>query len=50
MLAGFPNTFHEPYFADYLGDDLEDLFGAAGFVSEGATNAFLSKVVRLRRR
>jgi ubiquinone/menaquinone biosynthesis C-methylase UbiE len=49
LLELFPELFHEPYFRSYLGDDLEALFAAYGFVSEGATNAFLSKVVRLRK-
>jgi ubiquinone/menaquinone biosynthesis C-methylase UbiE len=50
LLTLFPQLFHEPYFETYLGDRLEDVFEAAGFVPEGTTNAFLSKVVRLRRR
>jgi ubiquinone/menaquinone biosynthesis C-methylase UbiE len=50
LLELFPELFHEPYFRGYLADDLERLFGEAGFVSEGRTNAFMSKVVRLRRR
>jgi ubiquinone/menaquinone biosynthesis C-methylase UbiE len=49
LLELFPGLFHEPYFRSYLADDLEALFGEAGFVSEGRSNAFLSKVVRLRR-
>jgi len=49
LLELFPELFHEPYFANYLQDDLEPLFAEAGFVSEGRTNAFLSKVLRLRR-
>jgi ubiquinone/menaquinone biosynthesis C-methylase UbiE len=49
LLELFPALFHEPYFSSYLADDVEALFAGAGFVSEGRTNAFLSKVVRLRR-
>jgi ubiquinone/menaquinone biosynthesis C-methylase UbiE len=50
LLEVFPELFHEPYFGGYLEDDLERLFARFGFVSEGRTNAFLSKVVRLRKR
>jgi ubiquinone/menaquinone biosynthesis C-methylase UbiE len=50
LLEVFPELFHEPYFRGYLDDDLERLFAQFGFVSEGRTNAFLSKVVRLRKR
>ena len=49
LLEVFPELFHEPYFRSYLENDLETLFGTVGFVSEGRTNAFLSKVLRLRR-
>lgn len=49
LLEVFPELFHEPYFRSYLGDDLETLFGEFGFTGEGRTNAFLSKVLRLRK-
>jgi ubiquinone/menaquinone biosynthesis C-methylase UbiE len=50
LLEVFPELFHEPYFRSYLGDDAERLFADAGFDSECRTNAFLAKVLRLRRR
>jgi ubiquinone/menaquinone biosynthesis C-methylase UbiE len=49
LLEVFPELFHEPYFRGYLEDDLERLFARFGFVSEGRSNAFLSKVVKLRK-
>jgi ubiquinone/menaquinone biosynthesis C-methylase UbiE len=49
LLEVFPELFHEPYFRSYLEEDVEALFEKAGFVSEGRTNAFLSKVLKLRR-
>ena len=49
LLEVFPELFHEPYFRGYLEDDLQTLFAEAGFASEGRTNAFFSKVLRLRR-
>jgi ubiquinone/menaquinone biosynthesis C-methylase UbiE len=49
LLEVFPELFHEPYFRGYLEDDLEGLFAPTGFTCEGRTNAFLSKVLRLRK-
>ena len=50
LLELFPRLFHEPYFESYLQDDLDAVFGEAGFTVEERTNAFLSKVLTLRRR
>ncbi len=50
LLEVFPELFHEPYFPSWLDGDIEALFAEFGFVSEGRTNAFLAKVVKLRRR
>ena len=50
MLEYFPVGFHEPYFNSYLGEDLVALFDAAGFDLEEVELAFLTKVMRLRRR
>ena len=49
LLELFPQIFHEPYYEGYLADPLESIFAAAGFAHEGTTNAFMAKVVRLRR-
>jgi ubiquinone/menaquinone biosynthesis C-methylase UbiE len=49
LLEVFPSLFHEPYFRGYLRDDLASLFAQAGFRREAGTNAFLSKVLTLRR-
>jgi ubiquinone/menaquinone biosynthesis C-methylase UbiE len=49
MLEYFPHGFHEPFFGSYQKEDLAALFGEAGFVVEGDTQAFLTKVIRLRR-
>jgi ubiquinone/menaquinone biosynthesis C-methylase UbiE len=49
LLEIFPELFHEPYFHSYRGGNLEALFVEAGFVSEGRANAFLAKVLRLRK-
>jgi ubiquinone/menaquinone biosynthesis C-methylase UbiE len=49
LLELFPELFHEPYFRSYLEDDLEAMFAAAGFAIAGRSNAFLAKVLTLRR-
>ncbi|SEP68798.1 Ubiquinone/menaquinone biosynthesis C-methylase UbiE [Faunimonas pinastri] len=49
LLELFPQLFHEPYYTSYLGEDLEAIFGEAGFTLESSTNAFFSKVVTFRR-
>jgi ubiquinone/menaquinone biosynthesis C-methylase UbiE len=44
LLAAFPKTFHEPYYADYTRTDLAALFAAAGLRHASTSQAFLSKV------
>jgi ubiquinone/menaquinone biosynthesis C-methylase UbiE len=48
MLDWFPAAFHEPYYASYLREDLNRLFGP-GFKPLGATPAYFSKVLSWRR-
>ncbi|HVZ98787.1 MAG TPA: class I SAM-dependent methyltransferase [Caulobacterales bacterium] len=50
MLEYFPIGFHEPYFASYQSEELPRLFADAGFVHEETELAFLTKVMRFRRR
>jgi ubiquinone/menaquinone biosynthesis C-methylase UbiE len=50
LLDRFPLSFHEPYFADYVGQDLGALFDAAGLTVDTVDTAFLSKVVVATRR
>jgi ubiquinone/menaquinone biosynthesis C-methylase UbiE len=45
LLERFPLSFHEPYYADYVGQDLGALFAGAGLTVEQTEIAFLSKVV-----
>lgn len=45
MLAGFPTSFHEPYYRDYAESDLIQLFSGAGFTLVDERLAFLSKVM-----
>lgn len=51
LLEAFPQRFHEPYYLDYLGDDLAGaggLFAQSGLTPEDAFPAFLSKIVVCR--
>ena len=45
LLELFPRLYHEPYFADYVREDLADLFAAVGLQQVDVELAFLSKVV-----
>ncbi|MEL7542728.1 MAG: class I SAM-dependent methyltransferase [Pseudomonadota bacterium] len=49
MLDAFPDRFHEPYYRQYLDDDLDAAMHDVGLVRDGAWNAFLSKVMVRRR-
>ena len=49
FLERFPQDMHEPFYLDYLRDDLAEGLAAAGFDVHGTERAFLSKVVSARR-
>ena len=49
LLASFPVDFHEPFYADYLRDDLAEALRETGFEVCAVERAFLSKVVVARR-
>ncbi|MEQ9491891.1 MAG: class I SAM-dependent methyltransferase [Alphaproteobacteria bacterium] len=49
LLDRFPFAFHEPYFRDYIRDDLEGMFADAGLVCEDIERAFFSRVMILRK-
>jgi ubiquinone/menaquinone biosynthesis C-methylase UbiE len=49
VLRSFPGEFHEPFYTDYLGDDLADLLREVGFVVESSEPHFVAKVVVARR-
>jgi ubiquinone/menaquinone biosynthesis C-methylase UbiE len=49
LLELFPIGFHEPYYADYVRQDLDELFTEAGLEIVETTLAFMSKVVVLRK-
>jgi ubiquinone/menaquinone biosynthesis C-methylase UbiE len=49
LLELFPLGFHEPYYADYVRQDLTELFAGAGLEIVETALAFMSKVVVLRK-
>jgi ubiquinone/menaquinone biosynthesis C-methylase UbiE len=49
VLRGFPQEFHEPFYEDYLEDDLAALLGDAGFALESTEPHLVAKVVVARR-
>jgi len=50
MLEYFPVGFHEPFFNSYLKEDFAALFGEVGLELEETELAFLTKVMRFRKR
>lgn len=50
MLEYFPVGFHEPFYGSYQQEDLAALFGEAGLELETTRHAFLTKVMRFRKR
>lgn len=49
LLRLFPEAFHEPYYADYVGHDLRDAVEEAGLERVTVDLAFMSKVVAARK-
>jgi ubiquinone/menaquinone biosynthesis C-methylase UbiE len=45
LLENFPKQFHEPFYRQYLGDDLLGRFAQAGLVVDDVRQAFLTKIV-----
>ncbi|MEQ9330485.1 class I SAM-dependent methyltransferase, partial [Thalassobaculum sp.] len=45
LLRGFPEHFHEPYYAGWVAADLPALLTEAGLVPSGSALAYLSKVI-----
>ena len=50
LLELFPLAYHEPYFADFVRDDLPALFAEAGLATVRTERAYMSKIVTLARR
>jgi ubiquinone/menaquinone biosynthesis C-methylase UbiE len=48
-LRSFPGEFHEPFYADYLDDDLAEMLREIGFAVESTEPQFVAKVVTARR-
>ncbi len=47
LLEYFPVAFHEPYYADYIRQDLDALFTSAGLTVERAERAYFSRLIVL---
>jgi ubiquinone/menaquinone biosynthesis C-methylase UbiE len=50
VLRAFPRDFHEPFYADYLEDDLASVLAGAGFAVEAVDECLVAKVVVARKR
>jgi ubiquinone/menaquinone biosynthesis C-methylase UbiE len=50
LLHRFPALFHEPFYAHYLGQDLEALFTAAGFEVRSVERAYFARLMVLEKR
>lgn len=50
LLERFPLSVHEPYFADYVNDDLDGLFRDSGFDVMSVERVYFSRMMVLRRR
>lgn len=49
LLDRFPHSLHEPYFADYVRDDLDAMFRDSGFDVVSVDRVFFSRMMVLRR-
>ena len=49
VLRGFPAEFHEPFYADYLEDDLGALLAEVGFSAQRTEPVLVAKVVTATR-
>jgi ubiquinone/menaquinone biosynthesis C-methylase UbiE len=49
VLHNFPDDFHEPFYNDYLEDDLASILGESGFVKASTESHLVAKVVTARK-
>jgi ubiquinone/menaquinone biosynthesis C-methylase UbiE len=49
LLEQFPRDYHEPFYADYLGDDLAEALAENGFTDAKTSKTFVAKVVTARK-
>ena len=49
VLAGFPATYHEPFYREYLEDDLAGLLAEVGFEPVSSEPHLVAKVVVARK-
>jgi hypothetical protein len=48
-MENFRRVFHEPYYRDYISDDIEARLGQSGFVEITAETHFMSRVWTARK-
>ena len=48
-MENFRRVFHEPYYRDYIGDDIEARLQSAGFESITAETHFMTRVWSARK-
>lgn len=49
LLEAFPARFHEPYYRNYIIDDLDAMFAGCGLAPETTSTVFLSKLIVCRK-
>jgi ubiquinone/menaquinone biosynthesis C-methylase UbiE len=49
LLEAFPHRFHEPYYAQYVTDDLDTMFDDAGLAAQSTSTPYLSKLMVRRK-
>ena len=49
VMENFPRVFHEPYYRDYIGDDIDARLSAAGFEGITAETHFMTRVWSARK-
>jgi ubiquinone/menaquinone biosynthesis C-methylase UbiE len=49
LLEAFPARFHEPYFRNYIVDDLDAMFAGSGLAPQTTSTVFLSKLIVCRK-
>jgi len=47
ILYGFPTAFHEPYYTNYIENDVQELFKESGFETESLKLGFMTKCLTL---
>jgi hypothetical protein len=49
VMENFRRVFHEPFYRDYIGDDIDQRLSAAGFESIAAESHFMTRIWSARK-